>query len=48
MHGGYVICCKTSLPGAGKTGNMNPIFFFFSKVEFLSAFCNNFSQPTTN
>lgn len=29
MHRGYVICCKTSLPGAGKTRNMYLFFFFF-------------------
>ena len=41
-HGSYVTCCKTSLPWAAQH-----VQIFFQKVEPLSTFCNNFSQPTT-
>ena len=37
MHRGYVICCKTSLPGAGKTGNMY-LFFFVVKSRISLCF----------
>ena len=39
MHGGYVICCKTSLPGAGKTRNM---YLFFQKQNFSLLFATTF------
>ena len=41
-HGSYVTCCKTSLPWAAQH-----VQIFFQKVEPLSTFCNNFSQPKT-
>ena len=42
IHGSYVTCCKTSLPWAAQH-----VQIFFQKVEPLSTFYNNFSQPTT-
>ena len=41
-HGSYVTCYKTSLPWAAQH-----VYIFFQKVEPLSTFCNNFSQPKT-
>ena len=41
----YVICCKTSLLWAGK--NAQYVQIFLEKVQLLSTFCNNFSQPAT-
>ena len=41
----YIICCKTSLLWAGK--NAQHVQILLEKVQLLSTFCNNFSQPAT-
>ena len=42
---GYNTSWKTRLPWAGKTRNMG-WQILLQKIELLSSFCNNVSQPT--
>ena len=44
IHRSYVTCCKTSLLWVGKRATCTD---FVAKVELLSTFWNNFSQPVT-